>query len=75
MHGVIDDNSNRYKSIVMNKMRMNQDDTSECSIIDEESNKDVAMFFDLLKGYNKLLWDGCISHNKLSTIAWCSPSN
>ena len=30
---VVDDNSNRYRSMIMNAMRMNQDYTGECSII------------------------------------------
>jgi hypothetical protein len=45
VHEVVDDNSNRYRSMVMNKIRMNQGDTSDCSIIDEELNKDVTKFF------------------------------
>ena len=45
VHEVVDDNSNRYRSIVMNKIRMNQGDTSDCSIVDEELNKDVTKFF------------------------------
>jgi len=45
VHEVVDDNSNRYRSMVMNKIRMNQGDTSECSIVNEELNKDVTRFF------------------------------
>jgi hypothetical protein len=45
VHEVVDDNSNRYRSIVMNKIRMNQGDTSDCSIVNEELNKDVTRFF------------------------------
>jgi len=29
----------------------------------------VAKFFNLLKDSDKLLWDGCINHSKLSVIA------
>ena len=36
MHRVIDDNSNRYRSIIMDAMRINQGDVGECSIIDEK---------------------------------------
>ena len=35
MHEVIDDNSNHYKSIAMDAMRMNQDYICECSSVDE----------------------------------------
>jgi len=35
MHEVVDDNSNSYKNMVMDAIRMNQDDLSECSIVDE----------------------------------------
>jgi hypothetical protein len=35
MHEVVDDNSNFYKNMVMDAIRMNHDDLSECSIVDE----------------------------------------
>jgi len=44
VYGVINDNSNRYRSMVMNVIRMNQDDINECSIVDEESNVDTTIF-------------------------------
>jgi len=68
VHGVVDDNSNRYKSMVINAMRMNQGDAGKFSIADEEQNADTTRFFDLLKDYDKSLWDECINHNKLSSI-------
>jgi len=49
MHGVVDDHSNCYKSIVIDAIRMNRGDASECSIVDEEPNADASRFFDLLK--------------------------
>lgn len=52
---VVDDNINRYKSMVMNAMRMNEGYIGECSIIDEELNVDKARFFELLKDYDKPL--------------------
>jgi len=55
MHGVIDDNSNLYKSIVMDAMRMNQCYVGQCPIIDEEPNVNTATFFNLLKDYDELL--------------------
>jgi hypothetical protein len=66
---VVDDNNNLYRNIVMDATKMNQAYTRECSIIDEESNEDAARFFNLLKDFNELLWDGCINHSKLSVIA------
>jgi hypothetical protein len=49
VHGVIDDNINHCKSMIMDAMRMNQSDSDQCSIIDEEPNIDTTSFFDLLK--------------------------
>jgi len=36
VHGVVNDNSNHYRIMVMDAIRMNQGDAGECSIIDEE---------------------------------------
>ena len=50
VHGVANDNnSNPYRNMVMDAMRMNQGTVSQCSIIKEKPNEDVARFFDLLK--------------------------
>ena len=49
MHGVVYDNNNHYRSMIMNVMRINQGDASEYSIVDEELNADATEFFDLLK--------------------------
>jgi hypothetical protein len=48
VYGVIDDNSNPYRNIIMDAMRMNKGYTGECSIIDKERNEDATEFFDLL---------------------------
>jgi len=45
MHGVANDNSNPYRNMVMDAMRMNQGNVSQCPIIEEEPNADVARFF------------------------------
>jgi len=45
MHGVVDDNSNSYRNMVMDAMRMNQSHDGQCPIVDEEPNADVARFF------------------------------
>jgi len=47
VHGLIDDNNNSYKSMVMNVMRMNQVYAGECSIVDEKPNIDATRFFDI----------------------------
>ena len=47
VYEVIDDNSNCYRSIVMDSTRMNQGDVGECSIIDEESNANTTKLFNL----------------------------
>jgi len=35
VHGVVNNNNNPYRNMVMNVMRMNQGYTGECPIIDE----------------------------------------
>jgi len=66
MHGVVENNNNSYRNMVMDVMRMNQGHVGQCSVLDEELNAKVARFFDLLKDFDKLLWDGCTSHSRLS---------
>ena len=53
--GVVNANSNHYRSIVMNVMRMNQCDIGECSIVNKETNTDATKFLDLLKDSDELL--------------------
>ena len=55
VHGVVDDNSNYYVSMVTDATWINQGDVWECSIINEESNADTIMFFNLLKDSDKPL--------------------
>jgi len=69
MHEVGNENSNPYRNMVMDAMRMSQGNVSECPIIEEEPNADAARFFDLLKVSDEPLWDGCTNHGKLSTVA------
>ena len=49
VHEAANDNTNPYRNMVMDAMRMNQDNISQCPIVDEEPNADAARFFDLLK--------------------------
>jgi len=69
VHGVANDNSNPYRNMVMDAMKMNQGNASQCPIVEEEPNVDAARFFDLLKDSDEPLWDGCTNHSKLSTVA------
>jgi hypothetical protein len=55
VHEVVDDTSNRYRSMVIDTMRMNQDNACECSIIDKESNTYTTRFFYILKDSDELL--------------------
>ena len=45
VHGVVDDNSNSYRNMVMDVMRMNHGYVSQCPIVDEESNANTSRFF------------------------------
>jgi len=69
VHEVVNDNSNPYRNMVMDAMRMNEGNVSECPIIEEEPNTDAVRFFDLLKDSDEPLWDGCTNYNKLSAVA------
>jgi len=65
VHEVVNDNSNPYRNMVMDAIRMNQGNVSQCPIIEEELNADAIRFFDLLKDSNEPLWNGCTNHSKL----------
>jgi hypothetical protein len=69
VHGVANDNSNPYRNMIMDAMRINQGNVSQCPIIEEAPNANAARFFNLLKDSDKLLWDGCTNHSKLSVVA------
>jgi len=69
MHEVGNENSNRYRNMVMDAMRMSKGNTSEFPNIEEEPNTDATRFFDLLKDSDEPLWDGCTNHSKLSAVA------
>jgi hypothetical protein len=49
VHETTNDNTNPYTNMVMDAMRMNQANGSQCPIVEEEPNVDAARFFDLLK--------------------------
>jgi hypothetical protein len=69
VHEAANDNTNPYRNMVIDAMRMNQGNGSQCPIIEEELNADAARFFDLLKDSDEPLWDGCTNHSKLSAVA------
>jgi hypothetical protein len=69
VHETTNDNTNPYRTMVMDAMRMNQGNVSQCPIIEEEPNADATRFFDLLKDSDEPLWDGCTNHSKLSAVA------
>ena len=54
MHEVVNDNSNPYRNMVMDAVRMNQGNVSQCPIV-EDPNADAVRFFDLLKDFDKPL--------------------
>ena len=55
VHEIVDGNSNSYKNMIMDAMRINQGYVDQCLIIDEEPNADVTRFFDLLKDSDRSL--------------------
>jgi len=67
VHETPNDNTNPYRNMVMDAMRMNQGNVSQCPIIEEEPNADATRFFHLLKDSDEPLWDDCTNHSKLST--------
>ncbi|KAL9362689.1 hypothetical protein Peur_045474 [Populus x canadensis] len=69
MHEVENKNSNPYRNMVMDAMRMSEANVRECPIVEEEPNADAARFFDLLRDSDEPLWDGCTNHSKLSAVA------
>jgi len=69
VHEFANDNTNPYKNMVTDAIRMNQGNVSQCPIVEEEPNAGAARFFDLLIDYNEPLWDGCTNHSKLSAMS------
>jgi len=45
VHRVVNDNSNPYKNMVMDAIRMNQGNTGQCPIVEEEHNAEATRFF------------------------------
>jgi len=51
LHGVVDDNSNPYKNIVMDMIGMNQGHAGQCSIVDEEPSANTTRCFDFFERF------------------------
>jgi hypothetical protein len=51
MYGVVDDNSNSYRDLIMYAMRINQGYADQCSTINEEPNADAIKFFLFFKRF------------------------
>ena len=66
VHEAANDNTNPYRNMVMDAMRMNQGNVSQCPIVEEEHNANAARFFDLLKDSDEPLWDGCTNQEQAS---------
>jgi hypothetical protein len=64
MHEVGNKNSNPYRNMVMDAIRMSEGNVSECPIIEEKPNADAARFFYLLKDSDEPLWDGYVFHTE-----------
>jgi len=45
VHEVTNDNTNPYRNMIMDAMRINQGNVSQCPIVEEEPNADAARFF------------------------------
>jgi len=45
VHGVVDENNNSYRNMIMDAMRMNKSYSGEYLIIDEEQNASATWFF------------------------------
>jgi len=44
VHGDVNDNSNPYRNMIMDAMRMNQGNVCQCPIVKEEHNADATRF-------------------------------
>jgi len=69
VHGIVHNNTTHYKNMVMDAMRMNQNHVGQFPVVDEEPNADAARFFNILKDFDKPLYDGCKNHSKLLVVA------
>jgi len=55
VYGVVDDNNNLYRTMIMDPIGINHGHVGQYPIIDEKPNTNVTRFFDLLKDSNEPL--------------------
>ena len=55
VYKIVNDNSNPYRNMVIDAMRMNQGYVDQCPVINEVPNIDATMFFNILKDSDKSL--------------------
>jgi hypothetical protein len=65
---VVDDNCSRYRSMMIDTIKINYGYSGESSRVDEESNIDAVRCFELFKDFDESLWDGCTNYSNLSAI-------
>jgi hypothetical protein len=68
IYEVVDDNSNHYRSMVIDALRISHGYSRNNLLRDKETNVDAARFFKLLKDFNEMLWDGFTNYSKLLVI-------
>jgi len=68
IHEVVDDNSNHYRSMVIDAIRISHGYSRNNLRRDKETNVDAVRFFKLLKDFNEMLWDGFTNYSKLLVI-------
>ena len=66
---VVDNNSNPYRNMVIDVVRMNQSYVGQCLIVNEELDANMTRFCNILKDLDEILWDEFANHNKLLGIA------
>ena len=55
IYEVVDDNSNHYRNIMMDALKMNHGYSGEDLSVDEKLNMDASRFFNILKYYDESL--------------------
>ena len=55
MHGVMDDNINSYKSMMIYAMRMSKGYEGECLSVYKEPNADVTRFFEYIERFYRTI--------------------
>jgi len=75
VHGVVYNNSNHYRNMIMDAMRMNQGHAGQCSIIDEnlmETRPNLLIFCKILTNYYRMVAQITVNYRSLHL---CSTSS